>query len=933
MPETFVEEKTIPDKAKHPDAKAHGAGRHDKTAEPSAAPVDGEALALLRTSETRYRRLFETAQDGILLLDAKTGKITDVNPFLLDLLGYRHEEVVEKKLWEIGSFVDREAAKRAFERLQKDEYIRYENLPLETSTGARIHVEFVSNVYLVDGKKVIQCNIRDISRRRQAEASLGTSQERYRVLFNEARDGIALADAATGTLLDCNAALCQMVERDKTELLGQSQSILHSVKNLDGGESPSFLVHQTADPGQPLQDELLSKSGKLIPVEIRAARVQLEGRSCLLAVFRDITERKRADEMLRVKDSAIESSVTAMAISDLAGCLTYVNPAFVRLWGYESVADAIGRPLTEFSESAEKAAGIASAVRAQGRWSGDEVVRRAGGALLQVRMAANLVVDAVGHPICMLASFEDVTERRKAEDAQRESENKYRSLVDNVPGIIFTIDPKGTLTFVSRQAREVLGYESEEAIGKSVLAFVPEEDHQRVMEAVQRGMAGKKIRDLQVQMAKKSGERLLFECSFTRIHEAGRVTGAQGTAVDITERKRAETKTAKLLSQQQAVNHLALALGVLRNPQDIYRCLAKEVGKLQGTDSLILSQFDRETNLISALYVVMGGEEMDAAALPSVPLAPEGGGMQSQVLRSGSPLYIPDWAAHEDRLLTKYAVTDDGAVTSQIPSKEDRETWTKSAVFVPLSVHGETTGVMQVQSDRLDDFDPDDIQLLAGMANVAAVAIQNSQLYSQVESALDGIVRALATAAETRDPYTAGHQHRVAVLACAIGTEVGLPVDKIENLRTASLLHDIGKLRIPAEILAKPSALSTIEMSLIREHPQAAYEILKGIPLRGAIAEVILQHHERLDGSGYPQGLKGAAILPEARILAVADVVEAIVSHRPYRPALGIDAALDAIRDHRGKLYDPDVVDACVRLFADGFAFPTDGPAPGRERL
>jgi putative nucleotidyltransferase with HDIG domain len=168
-----------------------------------------------------------------------------------------------------------------------------------------------------------------------------------------------------------------------------------------------------------------------------------------------------------------------------------------------------------------------------------------------------------------------------------------------------------------------------------------------------------------------------------------------------------------------------------------------------------------------------------------------------------------------------------------------------------------------------------------------------------------------------RDPYTAGHQIRTADLASAIATEMGLPQDKIDGLRMASSIHDIGKLSIPAEILSKPTKLTDIEFSLIKEHSQSGYEMLKNVESPWPLAQIVYQHHERMNGSGYPRNLKGDEILIEARIMAVADVVEAMASHRPYRSALGIEAALEEIEKNKGILYDNDVAVACLRLFRE----------------
>jgi PAS domain S-box-containing protein/putative nucleotidyltransferase with HDIG domain len=193
---------------------------------------------------------------------------------------------------------------------------------------------------------------------------------------------------------------------------------------------------------------------------------------------------------------------------------------------------------------------------------------------------------------------------------------------------------------------------------------------------------------------------------------------------------------------------------------------------------------------------------------------------------------------------------------------------------------------------------------------------------SGLRNALGGIFQVLSATTEKRDPYTAGHQKRVADLARAIGQEMGLAEDRVEGLRIAATIHDIGKVSIPAEILSKPKRLTEIEFKLIQSHSQAGSDILRDIDFSWPLADIVLQHHERINGSGYPQGLKGENILLEARILAVSDVVEAMASHRPYRPSLGIEAALEEIEKNKGVIYDPDVASACLTLFREkGFAF------------
>lgn len=193
---------------------------------------------------------------------------------------------------------------------------------------------------------------------------------------------------------------------------------------------------------------------------------------------------------------------------------------------------------------------------------------------------------------------------------------------------------------------------------------------------------------------------------------------------------------------------------------------------------------------------------------------------------------------------------------------------------------------------------------------------------NDLQKALYGIIEAMGLTVEIRDPYTAGHQRRVAEIARAIAIEMGLSEHEVEGVHIAGIIHDIGKLAVPAEILSKPGKITKHEFGIIKSHPKVGYDILRKVNFPWPISQIVYQHHERMDGTGYPQGLLGKDILLEARIMAVADVVEAMASHRPYRPALGVEKALEEISKNMGVLYDPEVVDACLRLFKEkGFEF------------
>ncbi|MBC8264730.1 MAG: response regulator [Anaerolineales bacterium] len=235
----------------------------------------------------------------------------------------------------------------------------------------------------------------------------------------------------------------------------------------------------------------------------------------------------------------------------------------------------------------------------------------------------------------------------------------------------------------------------------------------------------------------------------------------------------------------------------------------------------------------------------------------------------------------------------------------------------------------------------------AGTLTVFTDITEHKQVEEELQQSLerlrrtfDGTVQALASAIRTRNPYMAGHQRRVTQLACAIAREMGLPEEQIEGIRVAGLIHDIGKISVPVEILSNPNGISDLEYGIIKAHPQIGYDILKAVEFPWPVAEIVLQHNERLDGSGYPQGLSGDEILLEARIIGVADVVDAMSSHQPYRAARGLDKALEEISQNRGVLYDPGAVGACLKLFKQKefkfeqgrtsltFSSPSSAPSP-----
>jgi hypothetical protein len=258
-----------------------------------------------------------------------------------------------------------------------------------------------------------------------------------------------------------------------------------------------------------------------------------------------------------------------------------------------------------------------------------------------------------------------------------------------------------------------------------------------------------------------------------------------------------------------------------------------------------------------------------------------------------------------------------------------------SCLTLPLLQDGQAQGVFVVHAVQLDAFEPDELRLLTELAADLAYGIRNlrtravqAQHEERLRQAMSATVQALADTTELPDPYPAGHQWWVAQLAEEIGRRMGLPEERVAGLYLASIIHDIGQICVPAEILGHPGKLSPLEYAMVQQHVVTAHELLKGIEFPWPVADIVGQHHERYDGSGYPAGLVGDQMLLESRILAVCKVVEAIWSHRPYRAGLGMDAALNELGDGRGTRYDPLVVDACVGVLRNS-QFKFDRPAAG----
>ena len=442
----------------------------------------------LRVSEARYRRLFETAQDGILILDAASGAITDVNPYLLEMLGYSLEDCVGKRLWELGPFKDVEASREAFEELQKKEYIRYEDLPLETRDGRLIDVEFVSNAYPVNGNRVIQCNIRDITSRKRAENKLRISEARYRRLFETAQDGILILDAASGAITDVNPYLLEMLGYSLEDCVGKRLWELGPFKDIEASRE-AFEELQKKEYIRYEDLPLETRDGRLIDVEFVSNAYPVNGNRVIQCNIRDITSRKRAENKLRISEARyrrlFETAQDGILILDAAsGAITDVNPFLLEMLGY-SLEDCVGKRLWELGPFKD----IEASREAFEELQKKEYIRyedlpleTRDGRLIDVEFVSNAY--PVNGKRVIQCNIRDITSRKRAENKLRISEARYRRLFETAQDGILILDAaSGAITDVNPYLLEMLGYSLEDCVGKRLWELSPFKDVEASREA------------------------------------------------------------------------------------------------------------------------------------------------------------------------------------------------------------------------------------------------------------------------------------------------------------------------------------------------------------------------------------------------------------------------------------------------------------------
>lgn len=507
----------------------------------------------------------------------------------------------------------------------------------------------------------------------------------------------------------------------------------------------------------------------------------------------------------------------------------------------------------------------------------------------------------------------DITAERRAREKLEESETRFRTLSESaLVGIDIIQDDR--FAYVNPAIAEIFGYPPHELIGASPLILIHPDDRYRVVEQLALRISGQAdTNHYCLRGVRKDGESLDIEVFSARTLLNNR-PAIVNNILDVTQRNAA---MAALERVQKALRVLSAGNEVLVHAGDELELLGRMVDIVVEMGGYAAAWVACEDTVADQALSIMregcGAGQAGLEAGPGRIAVAEFKELAWDVLRSGQ--------AHVRR-------------KSLIDTEGQGEAGLEALLVLPLSAGGTSFGVLGVGSRDPAAFEQEEIGLFERLATDLAFGISSLRSVNERKNAdqrlrnsLEAAIGVIAATVESRDPFTAGHQQRVRDLAGAIAKALGLSDEIVAGVEFGALIHDVGNVHVPAGILARPGRLCDAEFELIKTHPQIGFEIVLGIDFPWPVATMILQHHERLDGSGYPQGLKGDEILLEARILAVADVVEAMLSHRPYRPKLTLEAALQEITGKRGVRYDARVVDACVALFRDkGYSFTARFP-------
>jgi PAS domain S-box-containing protein/putative nucleotidyltransferase with HDIG domain len=850
----------------------------------------------LRDTEKSYKHLFDVTLDGIEVIEAATGRILIANQAAANIFGFASPEQmvgIDPLTYILAEDRERVAGLMAEAMFEKDLH-RVMELKAQRTDGSEIWISAVGVRTQYQGRLAGLVSIRDITEQRKAEKALQESQRELQAVFDGVRDGIALFDV-TGRLMAVNRRVLEVGGYAADEIVGRSFDQLGILGPQDISKMMSiFAPVLSGEAAPPLELETVTKSGQKLILDVRVTPLRRDNDVIgAIAVLRDITERKRAMDLLQASEQRnrllVENASEGVLVVQ-EGFIQFANRKTLEImerFGYTG-QEVKARPFEGFIHSEDRQMVVEAHARRVGGEEFDHVYQfRAVGKNGEIRwMELNAVRLLWDDKPASLVFLNDVTERKLAEDALRESEERYRLIAENSLDVIWTMDMNLRMTYVSPSVVRLTGYTARESMAMTMDEGLTPTSAQVAAEAFTQGLAALETKrgrpdppmTMELEMKCKDGSAVWTEVTLSFMRSSdGTAIGIMGVARDIDERRRAQVN--------------------LKESENRYRLLAENVSDVIWVTDVNL----RPTYVSPSIQRLLGF------------------GADESLFRGLEDALSPSSSDKVRDIAAKLVVADrDGEESAEL----------QHPVEIELRRRDGSTVCVDTTVTVIRDLAGHPVQFLGVLRDVTErkqAEEQVQQSCQKLEKTLEGTIQAIRAMVDARDRYTAGHQQRVTELACAIAEAMGLSSEQVQAVHVGGLLHDVGKILLPTEILTKPGRLNEIEFAMIRTHPKAGHNILKSIEFPWPIAKMVLQHHERVNGSGYPDGVRGEEILMEARILAVADVVEAMSSHRPYRPALGLDKALDEITRNRGVLYDPLVADACVRVFMEGgFGFKAE---------
>jgi PAS domain S-box-containing protein len=783
---------------------------------------------------------------------------------------------------------------------------------LQSVTEVELRVDgriYCSNSYpVMDGQggyRHTVLTLEDITERKQSEEGL----KLFRALIDKSNDAVELFDPVTLCFFDVNETACRTLGYSRDELL--SMSVFDIDPAVGEAQIKEIDEELHAHGSMVFEARHRRKDGSSFPVEISLSQVQL-GRKYRVAVVRDITERQRAEQIL--KDEKAFSEALVQGLPDIfylldsnLGLLQW-NTKLLELLGLSAKHASSVNVLAYVHE--EDRARVAEKIQEASNAGSTSVEARLllANGLRDYLLTSTRIETRYGMSIIGVGL--DITERRQAETRLLESESRLHAIFDGVlDGIMLADVETKQLSSANQAMLDMLGYTQDEFSRLTVSDIHPEQDLQYVLEQFEAQARGEIRFTTDIPIKRKDGSVFYADIN-TALVRMKRKNYMVGISRDITERKQADEALHRAVRALKTLSDVNAALVHAENEHDLLNKICQILVETGGYQMAWVGTAEQDTARTVRLVAQFGD---DTGFVPRAKMT------WADSARGQSP--------------TGIAIRTNAIACNQDCQHDPKmKPWHKaviargyqSCIAFPLVVHDSLWGALTIYSNRPFAFVDEEMVRLKELVDDLTYGIETLRTRREHEQhsvtlrrSLEQSIETIAATVESRDPYTAGHQRRVGELSVAIAREMGLPEDQIQGLHLAAIVHDLGKIHIPAEILAKPGELSDIEFELIKTHPQAGYDILKNVEFPWPIAEIVRQHHENLDGSGYPQGLKGDQILIESRILTVADIVEAMSSHRPYRSAMGIKSALEEITRGRGVKYDPVVVDTCLKLFAE----------------